>query len=62
MTENSCEGIDVECPNCGSDNYSVSHEEHDAGWVYCDFMCEECAYKFSVGFRAVSIEGTEHIQ
>lgn len=56
---NTYEGIAIECPNCGSDNYSMSSDERDGEWYYVDNKCEDCQYKFRVSYRAVIIEDVE---
>jgi transposase-like protein len=52
-------GVTIECPNCDSSNYSLSSEEYDDEWIYVDYKCEDCQYKFRASFRAISIEDTE---
>jgi predicted RNA-binding Zn-ribbon protein involved in translation (DUF1610 family) len=53
------EGVQFECPNCGSTvDYSVDREDWDKEWIYYQYRCNDCHFKYTGSYRLVELEGT----
>lgn len=51
-------GIEFGCPNCGSTYFSVDNEDWEKEWVYAQYSCADCQFKYTGSYRLVELEST----